>query len=197
MGTMATRPTVPGYRVRASTPAPVALVQTEPDLDFVKFARQLPQARFAQVFPFFFLVGEDERIKPRTTIRTAVIDVGTLPRMQAPLHTADAQLKPPLVVPLERAHLGGIERLEIGRLPEANICIDDALVSRMHAHIEFRAELIMLIDAGSSNGTFLDDQKLVAYREELLMPGARVKFGAIELRFLSAADTWSWLRVRR
>src|SRR3954447_23023437 len=96
----------PPFRPQIDTPAPVELDQAPGNVDFCKFAAQLSQDRFAQVFPFFFLVGQDERIKPRSTVQTAVVDVATLPKMKSPQNLNDVRTKPPLVLPCERAHNG-------------------------------------------------------------------------------------------
>jgi hypothetical protein len=186
-------------RMRSPTPPPVPLeIVREPELDFTQYARRLTQLRFSQVFPFFFLVGEDERIKPRTTVRTAVVDVGTLPRIEAPPLVDDAQMKRPLVLPVDGVQVGSAAaRLSVGRHSGCDVVIDDALVSRVHAHIELRRELAVICDEGSSNGTFLDGHRLVPGQKTLLVPGARLRFGALELSFFGASEAWTWLRTRR
>jgi hypothetical protein len=150
--------------------------------------------RFAQVFPFFFLVGDDERVRPRATVRTAVVDVATLPRIDAPPPDGDAR-KPPLVLPLQRRGAGE-EDLRIGRLPDNDLVVEDALISRVHARLRVSGELTWIRDVGSSNGTFVDQRRLVPDREELLMPGTHIRLGVIDLLFLDSVDCWSWLRAR-
>lgn len=49
------------------------------------------------------------------------------------------------------------------------------MVSRLHAEIHLQSERCLLIDAGSTQGTFLNGQRIVAPAE--LQPGFRVQFG--------------------
>ena len=184
-------------RVRKRTSPPRDLrAEATGELDIVGFAERLSQARFAQVLPFYFLVGEDERVRPRATIHTAVVDVSTLPRIEAPPLLTDAQLKRPLILPLDPPRADD-DRIHLGRLPESDLILEDALVSRVHAQIRVRPDYLTLADEGSSNGTFVDGKRLAPGREEILMPGSRICFGALELLFVHATDCWAWLRGRR
>ena len=58
--------------------------------------------------------------------------------------------------------------LTIGRLPECDITLNDANVSRRHAQLRRTATLVYLIDLGSTNGTLVNG---VAVRQHLLSPG--------------------------
>jgi regulator of protease activity HflC (stomatin/prohibitin superfamily) len=75
----------------------------------------------------------------------------------------------------------------IGREPSSSLVLDDPLCSRNHAQIVRRnnegAVLYQLIDAGSSNGTFIDGQRLVAHQPRWLMSGNVVKIGSQEWSF--------------
>ena len=55
-------------------------------------------------------------------------------------------------------------RLVIGRAV-GDILIDDAEISRQHAALEFYGEKIIIRDLGSTNGTFVGDQKVDDYLE--------------------------------
>jgi hypothetical protein len=72
------------------------------------------------------------------------------------------------------------EVLTIGRLPECDITLDDANVSRRHAQLRRDGELVYLIDLGSTNGTLVNG---VAIRQHLLSPGDLVTIGKTPLRF--------------
>lgn len=48
----------------------------------------------------------------------------------------------------------------IGRAPEATITLDDALLSRKHCRIELTREAVRLVDLQSTNGTFLNKQRV-------------------------------------
>ncbi|MGV3622344.1 MAG: FHA domain-containing protein, partial [Archangium sp.] len=47
-----------------------------------------------------------------------------------------------------------------GRAPDCDVIIDDETVPKVHARIEWKNELAVLEDLGSSNGTFLNTVRL-------------------------------------
>jgi pSer/pThr/pTyr-binding forkhead associated (FHA) protein len=55
----------------------------------------------------------------------------------------------------------------------------DKGVSRQHAAIEVSEETVMLLDVGSSNGTFLNGQRLLPNQPRLLRDGDEVRFGKL------------------
>ena|SRR5581483_3924071 len=68
----------------------------------------------------------------------------------------------------------------IGRSEEADIVIDEPLVSRIHARIERRGEACVLIDIGSTNLTRVNGEIVV---EKELTPGDEVRFARARCRF--------------
>ncbi|MBD2774529.1 SPFH domain-containing protein [Iningainema tapete] len=70
----------------------------------------------------------------------------------------------------------------IGREPTNTLILDDALSSRYHARInqvhDTEGTRYQLIDVGSSNGTFLGGQKLVANQPVWLSPGNVIRIGS-------------------
>ena len=68
----------------------------------------------------------------------------------------------------------------IGRSEEADIVLDEPLVSRIHARIERRGERCVLIDIGSTNLTRVNDEIVV---EKELAPGDELRFARARLRF--------------
>jgi pSer/pThr/pTyr-binding forkhead associated (FHA) protein len=52
-------------------------------------------------------------------------------------------------------------------------------VSRQHAIIERSDDTLMLIDVGSSNGTYLNGQKLIANQPRVLRDGDEVRLGKL------------------
>src|SRR5687768_5559723 len=74
----------------------------------------------------------------------------------------------------------GEQPLVIGRGRQADMMIQDALLSRKHCQLEKRGDAIYIVDLGSANGTFLNGIQVT--RSEL-QGGDIVSFGK------------SWLRV--
>ena len=77
----------------------------------------------------------------------------------------------------------------IGREDGVDILIDDRKVSRRHATVELTDGRALLTDTGSTNGTWLNDQRISRVME--LRDGDRIRVGNVELRFFdpSAALT--------
>jgi hypothetical protein len=65
------------------------------------------------------------------------------------------------------------------------VIADDATVSAQHARVYHRGDDLYVEDLGSTNGTFVNGQRLVA--ERLLRVGDVVAIGATELRFERSA----------
>jgi len=69
----------------------------------------------------------------------------------------------------------------IGRTPNCDVIIDHTTVSRQHAAIKLEEGRFRLYDLGSTNGTFLGEQRV---REPVtLADGATVRFGEVECIF--------------
>ena len=67
------------------------------------------------------------------------------------------------------------DQLIIGRDAVSNVAINDAEVSRKHARLNFQGGKYVLEDLGSTNGTFVNGQRLVS--AAVLKPGDVVSLG--------------------
>jgi diguanylate cyclase (GGDEF)-like protein len=76
--------------------------------------------------------------------------------------------------------------MRIGRGADNNIVLEGDSVSRRHAHIERRANRWYIVDDGSTNGTYLNEEQIP--KEAALNNSDRVKVGPTILKFLSGAD---------
>jgi pSer/pThr/pTyr-binding forkhead associated (FHA) protein len=70
----------------------------------------------------------------------------------------------------------------IGRDPSSGIVLDDPEASRRHASVSAAGESITVEDLGSTNGTYLDQQRVQG--PLLINPGQPIRIGqtALELR---------------
>ncbi|RKR88063.1 type III secretion system (T3SS) inner membrane Yop/YscD-like protein [Micromonospora pisi] len=73
----------------------------------------------------------------------------------------------------------------IGREEGVDIVIDDRKVSRRHAMLDLAQGRALLVDTGSTNGTWLNDQRISRPME--LRDGDRIRVGNVELRFFDPA----------
>ena len=79
----------------------------------------------------------------------------------------------------------GKNEVAIGRDPSNDIVINEAEVSRKHARLFLRGEIYVLEDLGSTNGTFVNGQRLISPQE--LRPGDMVLLGENEAAMTAAA----------
>jgi hypothetical protein len=69
----------------------------------------------------------------------------------------------------------------IGRAPSADIVLPDPHLSRRHATVQLTAAGVTLTDLGSTNGSWLNDQRITGSAQ--LADGDVVRLGRTELRF--------------
>jgi len=76
------------------------------------------------------------------------------------------------------------QRRSVGRTKENDLALEDPSVSKIHAALVFNSEKQLLVaDTGSTNGTFVNDQR-IAYGRAFPIGGTdKVKFGNIEVAF--------------
>ncbi|MEU9508343.1 FHA domain-containing protein [Micromonospora sp. NPDC048170] len=74
----------------------------------------------------------------------------------------------------------GPERQVIGRASTADIVVNDGHLSRRHAEVWLTGEGVALADLGSTNGTWLNDRRIVGV--ERLADGDVIRLGRTELR---------------
>ena len=114
--------------------------------------------------------------------------------MEAPVLTskktgADAeavlvQLYPPGPNLGRRFTLAGPEHV-VGRLPENDVSLEEDGVSRQHARLRKMADHWFLEDLGSTNGSFVNDERISS---RALRDGDMLRFGTAILRFLFGSN---------
>lgn len=73
------------------------------------------------------------------------------------------------------------DEFSIGRAAQCNLSLDDTFVSQHHTSIIWKDRQYVAMDAGSTNGTFVNDQRLS--QPVVLRPGDRVRIGSTVLEF--------------
>ena len=81
----------------------------------------------------------------------------------------------------EGVELEAVPGLILGRRPELSFHLDDSKASREHAQIDIDGARFVIVDLKSTNGTFLDGNRVSRGR---LRHGSRIRIGRTELEFL-------------
>ena len=96
-----------------------------------------------------------------------------------------------LFFPLEKREGSNVflNMITLGRAQNNDLVLEGEGISKFHAYFTQVGEKWLLVDAGSSFGTFVNDRKLEPRSERaVLEPGARVRFGnTLVGKFLDAA----------
>ncbi|MGD9561187.1 MAG: FHA domain-containing protein [Pyrinomonadaceae bacterium] len=72
------------------------------------------------------------------------------------------------------------ERISIGRTRENDLALDDASVSKLHASILLSISgEVLVADTGSTNGTFIDGERIAYGKGNTFSPGQKLRFGSI------------------
>lgn len=99
------------------------------------------------------------------------------------LHVVDA--KEHILLTKQGRSLIGREDLDTNHHPDINLVPFGALekgVSRTHAAIDRSEDTVTISDLGSSNGTYLNGQKLVSNQPRVLRDGDEIRFGKLVAR---------------
>ena len=77
--------------------------------------------------------------------------------------------------------------IEIGRSPNLEVCLPEVpSISRSHARLEYLNGPVILLDLGSTNGTYVNDRLLDG--PAVLKSGDRFQVGAVHFKFLHEQD---------
>lgn len=118
----------------------------------------------------------------------------TMPHGKLPPEAADMELYPLVKKP----GASFPDRITIGRTPNNDIALGEHSVSRLHAYVRGApgprpGAGWVVADAGSKNGSWLDDMPLEPRREVALAPGAVLRLGDVILTFYRSAELFDLL----
>jgi pSer/pThr/pTyr-binding forkhead associated (FHA) protein len=88
------------------------------------------------------------------------------------------------------------EEIQLGRSGGDILLSDDPSVSRTHCFFCKTEQGVCLVDKGSSNGTYVNDVRLVPFEQKLLSEGDLLTIGRRKWRFIHYASTEEPVEVR-
>jgi DNA-binding response OmpR family regulator len=101
--------------------------------------------------------------------------------LDAEVSTMSGKQTPKLTDPTGRAHDLTGDMIKIGRAVENEIVVSSKRISREHACVRREGWRVILEDLGSTNGTFLNEQRIHAPMQ--LRDGDHIKVGDVEFVF--------------
>ena len=119
----------------------------------------------------------------------------TMPAIKIPIAAAEPPRIDPIIRVVEaRFVLNGKDiektlnfppdgRLTVGRTSTNGLTIDDISVSKVHASLAINADGLSVADTGSTNGTFINDERIAYGKAVRFNYTDRVKFGTVEVTF--------------
>ncbi len=76
------------------------------------------------------------------------------------------------------------KRISVGRTSNNELVIDEASISKIHASLMADVEgALSVADTGSTNGTFINDERISYGKASELQDGDKMKFGVVEVTF--------------
>ncbi len=165
--------------------------------DFKKLALQLSRDQFVAAWPHLFLAGMQVLARPRALHRTvdfaAVVDGEHILVDSEP--TAPVERPSAMAFVIRKVSPAFPQMITVGRTANNDLILSDFQVSKFHAFFRETPDGLLLADAGSRNGTFVDDQQLVAKGKPVsVQVGARVAFGKLRFTLLDGKRCWEFLR---
>jgi pSer/pThr/pTyr-binding forkhead associated (FHA) protein len=92
-----------------------------------------------------------------------------------------------------RSHDLNVDKTTIGRVDDNTFQLAEPSVSSHHCEVLLRGSDIMVRDLGSTNGTFINGEKVSS--ESVLKPGQVLRLGQIEMRLETEATAPSTKKV--
>lgn len=86
-------------------------------------------------------------------------------------------------------------RIYVGRAASNDLVIDDRSISSRHAWFERQGEAVLVADAGSRNGTFVNLEKIAKGAAQAVKDEDVVTFGRISFQFFNAVALYYALKA--
>ncbi len=119
---------------------------------------------------------------PAINVKTAIAEVSPHPVATGNTFVARFEIKG--CKSEKRLNFPAGRSLSIGRTGGNDLVIDDASLSKIHASLIADAEgQLSVADTGSTNGTFVNEQRIAYGKATRLVAGDRIKFGMVDVVF--------------
>ena len=149
---------------------------------YLGFCGEMPQERFVHTHPGGFFVEKTQRILDKDVIfqfsTKSFDDQELFDQLKEGL--AQPDVLEARVIELQKRRAGAVEdAITVGRSPQNDIVLYNRLISKNHAQlfISLDPRACHLLDLGSTNGTFLNGNKVNPHERCKLTDGDEISFG--------------------
>ncbi len=142
----------------------------------LKALAKRPERRYPTVRALARALKKAARAEPADVTRAALSPAH--PPSEAPTHPAPMRGPVPILVCEDGARFAvrpGV--MFLGRLEDNDVIIADDRVSRYHAELHFEANVCVIMDLGSTNGTFVNGRCIAPHMPCVLHPGDEIQLG--------------------
>ncbi|MCI0343362.1 MAG: FHA domain-containing protein [Planctomycetales bacterium] len=171
----------------------------EPADAFWKAHQHLNKASFVRAYPHPFLAESEG--PPQAAVEDRdfqTVTSGSAEDRARFRRTLQITLKS-RIIPLVKDRTQAFhDKITVGRTPNNDIVVKHGSVSKFHAYflVDPRTFNHTLVDAGSTNGTFVNDVRLTALSRRELKNGDAISFGGdLDYLFLYSSDLFSRLQI--
>jgi hypothetical protein len=142
----------------------------------------LALSQFVAAYPNGFLVEKTERFLDKDVMFQFLTDVVEDKHVLEQLRQGtvrSAVLEARVIEITKRKDITEPDKITIGRSPDNDIVVYNKLVSRKHAYLQLSSEDLgcFLVDAGSSNGTFLNNTRITPHEKYQLTDADEISIG--------------------
>jgi hypothetical protein len=166
--------------------------------EFSSEGRDLTLDEFVERFPHPFLLVGRFQSQEGSAFGTVMADNGLNSEDNAS-DTSDSDLDDENVYPIVKSGRNTFEKLfTVGRSPNNDIVIDHTSISKLHAYFRQEDDGYTIADAGSSNGTFIEEFPLPQNKDARIESNQPIRFGkTIIATFYTAPDFYRFIRAAR
>jgi hypothetical protein len=171
-----------------------------PVLEFVQEAKSLSRTSFmrSHAEPFLLHSGTlQPGVEPQGGFETRAFAEAKRPAaLSQALRDGRLDLAIGMAAPLtKRAKNPFLDRIYVGRTANNDVVVPQTTVSKVHAYFTKKDDgAWYLVDCGSHNRTFIEEQELARDQPHRLADGAAIAFGGYAVLFLESGHFYEVLR---
>lgn len=166
--------------------------------EFWAASHHLEKSAFVRTFPHPFLV-ESESVEPTAGDRDfETVSSGSATDRERFARSLQVTLRSRLVPIVKDAVQPFPDKITVGRTVNNDLCLRHTSISKFHAYFTIDPNTFdaSIVDAGSTNGTFVNNVRLPSTGKKLLTNGDALSFGGeTDYLFLFAADLYSRIQI--